>query len=108
MTDAPDTGSADETHISSLVVLARPEAMAVLERQIAAMDRTDVPITSPEGKLIVCLETETLGEVTDSIDVITNMPDVLGCTLVSHHVEDTAGLDKPVDTPAPERTETTA
>ena len=58
--------------------------------------------------MIVCLETATLGEVTNTIDIITKLPDVLSCTLVSHHVEDTAGLDEPLDAPAPEMTETTA
>lgn len=72
------------------------------------MAGADVPIASPKGKLVVCLETTTLGEVTGSIDVITNMADVLGCALVSHHVEDTAGLDQPIDAPAREMTETTA
>ncbi len=107
MDSADDPTSAGETHISSLVVQAKPEAVDELERQIGAMERTDVPITSPEGKLVICLETSTLGEITDRIDTITKRPDVLGCTLVSHHVEDTASLDEPVDALPPETTETT-
>lgn len=103
----PDPVLKDETHISSLVVQAKPEAVAGLAQRIGAMDQTEVPIASPRGKLVVCLETRVLSEVTNSIDIITNLPGVLGCTLVSHHVEDTAGLDEPVDAPTPEMTETT-
>ena len=108
MTCKSNSSTVDETHISSLVVQTKPEAVARLERQIGAMDQTEVPIASPQGKLIVCLETATLGEVTNSIDFITKMPDVLGCTLVSHHVEDTAGLDDPVEAPAHEPKEATS
>ena len=72
------------------------------------MAGAEVPIMSPEGKLVVCIETRTLGEVTASIEKITKQPDVLSCTLVSHHVEDTAGLDRPVGAPTPDITETTA
>lgn len=108
MTSAPNPDAADEAHISSLVVQAKPEAVARLGRQISMMAGAEVPITSPEGKLVVCLETATLGEVADSIDVITKLPDVLGCTLVGHHVENTEGLDEPVDMPPLEMTETTA
>ncbi|MGI9500914.1 MAG: chaperone NapD, partial [Geminicoccaceae bacterium] len=62
-----------------------------------AMNQAEVPIADPKGKLVVYLETATLQQVTNGIDVITTLPGVLGCTLVSHHVEDTAGLDEPLD-----------
>lgn len=95
----------DETHISSLVVQVKAPAVTEVARRIGTMDWAEVPITDPKGKLVVCLETKTLGEVTNSIDIITKLSGVLGCTLVSHHVEDTAGLDEPADAPTPETTE---
>lgn len=108
MNSGEKSGSADETHISSLVVQVMSASMPAVARRIGAMGQAEVPITDPRGKLIVCLETKTLGEVTNSIDIITKLSGVLGCTLVSHHVEDTAGLDEPADAPTPETTEITA
>ena len=110
VSEPPDTSpdSAEETHISSLVVQVSPAAVTEVAERISAFDQTDVPIADPRGKLIVCIETQTLSEVTNSIDIITTLPGVLGCTLVSHHVEDTAGLDEPVDAPTSETMETSA
>ncbi|MGI9490367.1 MAG: chaperone NapD [Geminicoccaceae bacterium] len=103
---SPD--AAEETHISSLVVQVKPVSVPEVARRVDAMDQAEVAIVDPKGKLIVCLETTTLGEVTNSINVITTLPGVLGCTLVSHHVEYTAGLDEPVNARERDRTETTA
>ncbi len=108
MISAPNQTSSDETHISSLVVQATPASVPGLVQRIGAMDHAEVPIADPKGKLVVCLETATLGEVTTSIDIIATLPGVLGCTLVSHHVEDTAGLDEIVGARETDRTETTA
>ncbi|MGH1477407.1 MAG: chaperone NapD [Geminicoccales bacterium] len=105
---SPSPGSGDETHISSLVVQVKPASMTDVVRRIAAIEQTEVPIADPKGKLVICIETATLGEVADCIDVITKLPGVLGCTLVSHHVEDTAGLDELIDPYAHELKETTA
>ena len=107
MNSEADPSPLDETHISSFVVQAKPEAVTDLTELIGAMDYVEVSMVSPDGKLIVYLETATSLQVTSNIDTITTLPGVLGCTLVSHHVEDTAGLDELVDTPPPETTETT-
>ncbi len=108
MVSASKEGSSDETHISSLVVQVKPASVTEVARRIGAINQAEVPIADPKGKLVVCLETATLHQVTNSIDVITTLPGVLGCTLVSHHVEDTAGLDEIVDAREKDRTETTA
>ena len=102
MAEKTASDPANETHISSLVVQAKPASVPEVARLIGIMERAEVPIADPRGKLVVCLETATLGEVTNGIDLITTLPGVLDCTLVSHHVEDTAGLDELVDAPAPQ------
>lgn len=99
--------SSEEKHISSLVVQVLAASVPEVARRIGSMEWTEVPIASPKGKLVVCLETTTMQQVTNNIDVINAMPGVLGCTLVSHHVEDTAGLDEPMDGDAQDRTEPT-
>ena len=108
MASEPSPSSSGETHISSLVVQVKPASVPELTRRVGAMDRTEVAIADPSGKLVVCLETITLQQVTNSINIITTLPGVLGCTLVSHHVEDTARLDEPVSARERDRTETTA
>jgi len=77
----------NEVHISSLVVHVAPENLLATRRQIDSLDSTEVYGDSPEGKIIVVLETENQGFVTETIDVINNIPNVLNVALVYHQID---------------------
>ncbi|MGF1691179.1 chaperone NapD [Photobacterium kagoshimensis] len=77
----------DEVHISSLVVHVKPESLAAVKAQILEMPNTEIHGESEEGKIIVVLETENQGYVTDTIDKINNLEDVLITFLVYHQIE---------------------
>ncbi|WP_117233905.1 chaperone NapD [Vibrio maerlii] len=77
----------NEVHISSLVVHVTPEHMAEVKAQIETYDNAEIYGDSPEGKIIVVLETENQGFVTDTIDAINNIPNVLNTALVFHQIE---------------------
>ncbi|OZS43776.1 chaperone NapD [Photobacterium sanguinicancri] len=77
----------DEVHISSLVVHVKPESLAAVKAQILEMPNTEIHGESKEGKIIVVLETENQGYVTDTIDKINNLEDVLITFLVYHQIE---------------------
>ena len=90
-----DSGSS--THITSLVVHARPGLASQLSGKISALTEVDVHTTDQNGKLVVLMETNTLGRVTELIEQINAMDGVVGATLVYHQIEDSAALDQPVD-----------
>lgn len=76
-----------EVHISSLVVHVKPQHLASVKAQIAVMPNAEIYGDSEEGKVIVVLETENQGYVTDTIDKINNLEHVLITFLVYHQIE---------------------
>ncbi|MBD1558739.1 chaperone NapD [Vibrio sp. S9_S30] len=79
--------SLNEVHISSLVVQVSPEHLLQTKSRIEEFENADVFGDSPEGKIVVVLETENQGFITDTIDAINNLPDVLSTVLVYHQIE---------------------
>ncbi|MDF2155315.1 chaperone NapD [Vibrio sp. CAU 1672] len=88
----------NEVHISSLVVHVLPEHLAEIKRQICAFENAEVYGDSPEGKIVVVLETENQGFITDTIDAINNLPNVLSTVLVYHQIETEPSLTDEQDT----------
>lgn len=82
----------NEVHISSLVVHVSPEHLSEIIAEIEQFDNAEIYGDSPEGKIIVVLETENQGFVTDTIEAINNIKNVLGTALVYHQIE--TGLDE--------------
>ena len=82
----------NEVHISSLVVHVSPEHLNEIKAEIEQFDNAEIYGDSPEGKIIVVLETENQGFVTDTIEEINNITNVLGTALVYHQIE--TGLDE--------------
>ncbi|MEZ9409561.1 MULTISPECIES: chaperone NapD [Vibrio] len=77
----------NEVHISSLVVHVSPEHLVEIKAEIEKFDNAEIYGDSPEGKIIVVLETENQGFVTDTIEAINNIKNVLGTALVYHQIE---------------------
>ncbi|MCG9606043.1 chaperone NapD [Vibrio chagasii] len=84
--------SLNEVHISSLVVHVSPEHLNEIKAEIEQFDNAEIYGDSPEGKIIVVLETENQGFVTDTIESINNIKNVLGTALVYHQIE--TGLEE--------------
>ncbi|MFB9214194.1 chaperone NapD [Vibrio sinaloensis] len=79
--------SLNEVHISSLVVHCAPEHLSEIKAQIESYDNAEIYGDSPEGKIVVVLETENQGFITDTIETINNLPNVLSTALVYHQIE---------------------
>ncbi|MCZ4292451.1 MULTISPECIES: chaperone NapD [Vibrio] len=79
--------SLNEVHISSLVVHCSPEHLNEVKQQIEQNDNAEIYGDSPEGKIVVVLETENQGFITDTIEAINNLPNVLSTALVYHQIE---------------------
>lgn len=79
--------SLNEVHISSLVVHCSPEHLTKIKSQIEAFNDAEIYGDSLEGKIVVVLETENQGFITDTIEAINNLPNVLSTVLVYHQIE---------------------
>jgi periplasmic nitrate reductase NapD len=76
-----------ELHITSCLVHARPEALAPTRAALAAMDGVEVHGASPDGKVVVTLETASEGGIVDRLAAMRDLPGVLSAVLVFHRVE---------------------
>ncbi|MBP2313903.1 chaperone NapD [Azospirillum soli] len=79
---------AKETHISSIVVHARPEAAGGIRATIESLPGMEVHAVSPLGKMIVTLETESEADIVTNLNTISLLDGVYAATLVFHSVED--------------------
>ncbi|MDN3678792.1 chaperone NapD [Vibrio tapetis subsp. quintayensis] len=77
----------NEVHISSLIVHVKPDHLAETKSKIVSYPGAEIYGESEEGKLIVVMETENQGYVTDTIDKINNLEHVLSTALVYHQIE---------------------
>ena len=76
-----------ELHVSSLLVHARPSALAEVRSAMAALAGVEIHGASAEGKLVVVLETGSQSEVVDRLAEIQAIEHVLSTVLVFHRVE---------------------
>ena len=81
-----------EIHISSMVVHARPERLDDVKRQIAGFAGAEIYAESPEGKLVVVLESDDQSDFSQTIDRINDLDNVLNTALVYHQIEPLEGI----------------
>ncbi|MBD1573338.1 chaperone NapD [Vibrio sp. S17_S38] len=77
----------NEVHISSLVVHVVPKHLTEIKAKIECLDGVEIYGESEAGKLVVVVETQNQGYITDTIDVINNLEHVLSVALVFHQIE---------------------
>lgn len=95
--------SLPEAHISSLIVQVSPEHLDETKKRIAAFDEAEIYGVSEVGKIVVVLETEAEGFITDVIEKIINMPGVLGASMVYHQID--IGTDTDTNNLAPDNSD---
>jgi nitrate reductase NapD len=76
-----------EVHISSMVVHAKPNNLQTVKTCIEQLAGVEIYGESDDGKLVVVLETENQGFITDVIEKINNIEFVLSTALVYHQIE---------------------
>lgn len=89
----------DEHHISSLVVLHRPDAAPTLSAFVNDHDALDIAIQGECRCVMVC-ETDNQRAVMDHIDALQMLPGVINVSLIYHHVEPADVMDELVSTGA--------
>lgn len=76
-----------EVHISSMVVHARPDQLTSVKNKIEHLPGAEIHAESDNGKLVVVLETQNQGYITDVIEKINQLEHVLNTSLVYHQIE---------------------
>lgn len=89
----------DEQHISSLVVLHRPDAVDVLKAFVDHRDALDIAIQG-DCRCVVLCETENQRAVLDHIEAMEALPGVINVSLIYHHVEPQSVMDEQVSSDA--------
>ncbi len=77
----------NEVHISSLVVHVNPLHLNEVKQKITHLVGAEIYGENEQGKLVVVMETENQGFVTDAIDTINNFAHVLSTSLIFHQIE---------------------
>ncbi len=77
----------EEHHISSLVVHTRPDRLDGVRAEIARHPGAEIHGESAQGALVVVLEAGSQAQISDFIEAISALPQVLSAALVFHHFE---------------------
>ncbi|CAG0983048.1 Chaperone NapD [Rhodocyclaceae bacterium] len=80
-------------NISSVIVHARPGSAETVRTLLNGMDGIEVHGVSPEGKLIVTIETDDDGGTTEAFERISKADGVLSAAMVFHQVESDPEMD---------------
>ncbi|MFV3077912.1 chaperone NapD [Niveispirillum fermenti] len=88
-----------ESHISSVIVHARPDTVADLSRHLLALSCEIVPTQGDASRLIVLIERSSTRAVAEALDAINALPGVYSALPVYHHAEQTAALAEPMPCP---------
>jgi len=81
-------------HIASLLVHVRPELLGAVKANLRQLDGLELHQESPQGKLVVVLETANEQQILERIDQISNLPGVLNAALVYHELLSPEGVDE--------------
>ena len=76
-----------EVHISSMVVLCRPDALENAVTEIKTNPLAEVHAVDESGKIIVVLETPSEQNILDGIQALEDIEGVISATLVYHQID---------------------
>ena len=76
-----------EVHISSMVVHVKPDHLQTVKNEIEQLPGTEIHGEADSGKIVVVLETQSPGYITDIIEKINNFEYVLSTAMVYHQIE---------------------
>ncbi|MFM0326841.1 chaperone NapD [Caballeronia glebae] len=93
---ADKTNQSCEFHIAGVVVYGRIEALQRIERALAALPGAQVHGSSPDGKIVLTLESDRSSCVAEQLQAVQSIPDVISTALVYQHHEATDPLTEDI------------
>ena len=96
-TSAAGAGREAEAHIAGIVVYAYPQRIDVVVSCIHALPCATVFVTTPDGKIIVTLETDSTRRTLDHMDAIRALDGVASVAMVYQHAEPASALEQEIE-----------
>jgi len=87
-----------ELHIAGIVVFADPQQLETITACIRTVPSATIHAASPDGKLVVTLETDSTRRTLDYMDAIRALPGVADVALVYQHAEPLDALEQEIET----------
>jgi nitrate reductase NapD len=85
-----------ELHVAGVLVHARPDALAGLERAVQSIEGAEVYQASPEGRVVVILEGPDTRTLLDAMDHLRALPGVVNVSLAYQHAEPLAAMQEEI------------
>ncbi len=86
-----------EVHIAGIVVFANAPTLNAVISCIQSIPSATLHATSPDGKLVVTLETDSTKRTLDYMDAMRALPGVAHVALVYQHAEPLAALEQEIE-----------
>ena len=74
-------------NISGVLVHAHIAQAEKVREQLVGIEGVEVHAISPEGRIVVTVESETTGQMADTVLECQNVPGVLAASMIYHHDE---------------------
>lgn len=74
-------------NISSVIIHPHPDHIEDVKKSLAEVDGVEVHAVSPEGQIIITIETAGDGETTGTYELISRLDGVLSASMVYHQYE---------------------
>lgn len=85
-----------EQHISSLLVLHRPDALSRLQALVDTRPGLSIA-THAESRCVVLCETDSQRAIVEHVEAMEAVPGVINVSLIYHHAEPRDELDTPLN-----------
>lgn len=86
----------EEVHIAGIIVYCDPVRMQSVLTSVSSLPNAECHAQSPEGKLVITLETSNVRRTVEYIDAIRALPGVYEVSLVYQHAESLAAMEEEV------------
>lgn len=85
-----------EVHIAGIIMYCDRTSMEAIKASIGLLPEVECHAQSPEGKLVITLETSSMHRTLDCMDAIRALPGVYEVSLVYQHAESAAAMEEEV------------
>lgn len=85
-----------EVHIAGIIMYCERTSMEAIKASIGLLPEVECHAQSPEGKLVITLETSSMHRTLDCMEAIRALPGVYEVSLVYQHAESAAAMEEEV------------
>ena len=86
-----------EIHIAGIIVYCARDQIEAIKSRINMLPNAEFHAQSPDGKLVITLETDSTKHTLDCMDAIRALPGVYDISLVYQHAESAAAMEQEME-----------